>query len=164
MNDPIRIAQHSQRATRARSPQVERNIRTRTPTALAYLSSRNANTGSDRQHTAYPESPNTRSACWSVRRSAHRERCGAGPSEFPEACRKGPMHAPVSTPRTFIHDSRVRPRAHNENDPGPAGARRPRCPTARPYRNQTWCAVTRGARDAERDQSLAACTPGNCSP
>ena len=40
------------------------------------------------------ESPNARSACWSVRWSAHRERCGAGPSEFQEACRKGPMHTP----------------------------------------------------------------------
>ena len=43
------------------------------------------------------ESSNARSACWSVRWSAHRERCGAGPSEFQEAYRKGPIHAPVST-------------------------------------------------------------------
>ena len=49
-------------------------------------------------HPAYTESPNARSACWSVPWSAHKERCRAGPSEFPEAYRKGPMHAPVSTP------------------------------------------------------------------
>ena len=65
----------------------------------ARISTRRAtHNGQDRQHPADPESPNTRSACWSVRLRAHRDRCGTGPSESHEACRKGPMHAPVSTP------------------------------------------------------------------
>ena len=33
-----------------------------------------------------------------------------------------------------------------------------------PYRTQAWCAVARGASDAERDQSRAACMPGKRGP